>query len=106
MRVFKYDLASATSMGASFNSASQQLVQEVVCCIQAVFTGTPNGTFKLQISNDNTNWSDYTGSDYAITTAGNVAWNVSNIGFNYLRVVYTRSSGTGSCSITISGKGV
>jgi hypothetical protein len=92
-------------MGASFNSPSQQVHQYVVACIQAVFTGTPDGTLKLQISNDDTNWTDYTGSSEAISGAGNFAWNIINIGFQYVRLVYTRSSSTGSLSATVSGKG-
>lgn len=106
MRVFEYQLVSAHSMAESYTSPSQSLNQTSMCCVQAVFSGVPVGSLKLQISNDNSNWSDYTGSDYAVTTAGNVSWNVSNIGFQYIRVVYTRTSGTGSLSITVNGKGV
>lgn len=106
MRVFEYQLVDAESMGASITSDSQQLIQEVVCCVQAVFTGSPVGSIKLQISNDSSNWTDYTGSATSISAAGDVAWNLSNIGYRYLRVVYTRTSGTGSLSVTVSGKGV
>lgn len=88
--------------------------------IQAVFTGSPVGTLKLQISTDNVpaptlgsanmasnvvNWSDYTGSSVAVTTSGNFVWNLSFIGYRWIRLAYTKTSGTGSLTVTASGKG-
>jgi hypothetical protein len=106
MRVFEYPLVVNQSMAADYTGASQQMVQMVMGAIAARFSGTPNGTLKLQISNDNSNWTDYTDSDYALTTSGSVSWNLNNIGYQYVRVVYTRNSGTGTLNVTVSGKGV
>lgn len=107
MRVFEYTLLSAGDMSqATVTSNSQQLVQMAVASIQAVFTGSPVGTLKLQISNDNSNWTDYTNSSVSVTTSGNFLWNLVSVGFQYVRVVYTKSSGTGSLTVTVSGKGV
>lgn len=81
--------------------------------------GTPAGTFKLQVSNDPgreskggaanvtevTNWTDYTGSSQAITTDGDHAWNLANIGYKWARVVYTRTSGSATLTGRVNGKG-
>ena len=84
--------------------------------IQIFFTGSPVGTFKLQMSNDYgfnnsgspntpkevlqtakiTNWTDIVDSPLAVSAAGNVAWNFQNAGFEWVRVVYTPTSGTGT----------
>lgn len=106
MRSLNYkQLATAVSMSASINSTSQQMNQYAVACVQAVFTGSPVGVLKLQISNDNSNWTDYGGSEQSISAAGNFAWNLANIGYQYVRLVYTKTSGSGALSVTVSGKG-
>jgi len=79
--------------------------------IQLVFTGAPVGEFKLQASNDLgmpasagdsqkyvgvDNWTDVEGSDQAISAAGNHMYQVQNAGYNWVRVVYTATSGSGT----------
>lgn len=82
--------------------------------IQAVFDGAPNGILKLQISNDFaptnptqtiTNWSDYTGSQVAVTGSGNWAWNIEPLGFRWLRLAYVPTSGTGTLNAIAVAKG-
>lgn len=113
MRIANLDLIAATAqdMSSSFNLNGVWLGHICNFSIQLVFTGTPNGTFKLQGSNDAgspdggsqpflysgvTNWTDITGSSQAITTAGDLMYQFENAGFNFVRVVWTRSSSTGS----------
>lgn len=61
------------------------------------WTGTIAGTFKLQASNDNVDFSDLTGSSTTITTGGGTyGWNQSAAGYTYVRVVFTQSSGSGN----------
>lgn len=89
--------------------------------IQAVWTGTPTGTIKLQASSDSpvgdnaiadpsstiTNWSDISNSSYSITgAAGNYMWNFSGCGFRFVRVSYTNASGSGTLTAKLSAKGV
>lgn len=79
--------------------------------IQLVFTGTPNGNFRLQASNDQgsidsatstvqtdsiVNWTDIADSAASVTAAGDVMWTVENAGYTWVRVVYTAVSGSGS----------
>jgi hypothetical protein len=109
------------SMGASFNTDAVYLGHIVNFAIQAVFTGTPNGSFKLQCSNDKgdedkgnggwnarnvTNWTDITGSSFAVVAAGDVTWDSQNCGYRWVRVVWTRTASTGSASIRFNAKGI
>lgn len=84
--------------------------------IQLVFTGTPDGTFKLQVSNDRgqpeasgdaqkyagvTNWTDVADSSQTISAAGNVYYDVQLSGAEWVRVVWT-ASGAGSGTPTLT----
>lgn len=75
--------------------------------VQLTFTGTPDGAFKLQASNDPgninsagpvkqvsglSNWTDITGSAVIVSAAGTHMWNVENAGYNWVRVVWEASS--------------
>lgn len=106
-------------LNANYNSSPQQVWVKYGFFIQAVWTGTPTGTFKLQISGDPqsnvpgaapTNWSDYSGSSEAISAAGNFYWNVGEVFFNWVRLVYTDGSGGTSTAVltasTFNAKGV
>jgi len=84
--------------------------------IQVTTTGTPSGTFKLQMSNDNPEyggkyplstmtWVDIDGSTLTVTAAGNIAWNAQGAGYLWARVVWTKSSGTGTIAGRFNGKG-
>lgn len=67
--------------------------------IQAVWSNgsTPMGVMSLQASNDSTNWSDIPNS--SLTVAGNNGNNIFNVSknayYNFVRLVYTRTSGDG-----------
>ena len=79
--------------------------------IQLVFTGSPQGNFKLQASNDVgsidsasastqvsgiTNWTDIADSAVTVSAAGDVMWTVENAGYTWVRVVWTATGGSGS----------
>jgi hypothetical protein len=81
--------------------------------IHLIWTGTPNGTFSVQGSN-NHNQQDPSSDDWvslplspAPTAAGSASSamvNVSGLGFPWLRVSYTNTSGTGTFSCYVFGK--
>lgn len=113
MRIGNDDILNGTpvSMSASFNLTPVYLGFIINYNIQLVFSGTPNGSFKLQCSNEPgrpsatqesertsniTNWTDITGSSQSISAAGDHSWDGQNAGYLWVRVVYTRNSGTGS----------
>lgn len=121
MRFEPKQIISAGDMSqATVVSNGIDMNQIALASIQAVYTGAPVGTLTLEISNDIvaidptvanqgaavTNWSTYTGSSLAISAAGNFTYNLSDIGYRWIRVKYTKTSGTGTINATLSAKGV
>lgn len=113
-------IISACDMsGASCISSGIDLQQIGTLSLQAVYTGAPVGTLKVQVSADNVqpsqtanptanvvNWTDYTGSSVAISAAGNTLYNMTFAGYRWARLVYTKTSGTGTINATANGKGI
>ncbi len=116
------------SLGASFNGAAfglDHLVGYAVCGVYT--TANAEGTIKLQASNnpftvgDPTNfnptgpnygenpdatWDDISGATEVVaSTSGTFFFNVSDVYYRGFRVVWTRSSGTGTLTTFIWGKG-
>lgn len=115
-----------TVLSATRNSAAQQLYNSFVYAIQVVITGTPTGSLKLQASCDQAysgkptsgssglnplpvNWTDIASSSQAVTAAGSVIWNITDPGYNWVRIVYTDTSSGSSTAVIASssfnGKG-
>lgn len=119
MQVYNKQIVTNVVMNANLASAAYNVQQLFGVAIQARFTGTPTGTFKLQASSDPatayiegqnapTNWSDIPDSTYAVSAAGNYMWNVFDIMYNYIRVVYTDGSSgasTAVLNVQINAKG-
>ena len=102
-------------------------VSDISC--QAIFTGSPVGTIKLQVSNDPqspsklsgvgqwfpdfnnianqanvTNWTDVANSSQAVSAAGTFTWDYPQCGFAWIRCVYVHSSGTGTVRMEMFAK--
>jgi len=99
-------------MAASINSDAVLIDQIYGYAVQCVFTGSPVGTLKIQTSCDIlqgtevvSTWTDLAGATFAVSAAGNASFNYDAQYYQYFRVVYTRTSGTGALSITYNGKG-
>lgn len=121
MRVYNIPLQlTSTTLNTNITSQALQLYSMLGFSIQIVFTGTPTGTLKLQGSSDPvpqadpnslvpTNWTDINNSSQAISAAGSFLWNVSDVQYNYVRLVYTDgSSGMSTAVVTsaiFNGKG-
>jgi hypothetical protein len=113
MKFANEKIISAADMSSSFSSNPILLDQIYGYSFQAIFTGSPNGTFKLQCSNDDvklsssvTVWSDIGSTSQAISASGDLTYNVTAAFYKWVRIVYTRSSGSGSCDIVYFAKGV
>lgn len=74
--------------------------------IQAVFTGAPSGTLKIQYSLDKINWSDLPNSSEGVTGAGNHIWDISHLAVLYARLVYKKTTGSGILTAKAYGKGI
>lgn len=127
MRTFNKQIATAAAMNANYNSPYVPLKQIYMYTMAAIVTGTPTGSIKLQASNDPetndtqtnatsgtapavgpTNWVDITSSSFNLTASGETMWNIYFVGYNYVRVVYTDTSGgtsTATMNIVFNGKG-
>lgn len=110
MRIALVPLVSAQVLNASFFSKPQQLNMIFGYSIQAVITGTPTGSVRLQASNDQfveiepgnnppIVWTDISGSTFTVTAAGNEMWNVSDVGYTWVRIAYTDTSGGTSAAV-------
>jgi len=76
--------------------------------LQLVFTGTPTGTFFVDLSLDQTNWTPITfsASPVASGSAGNIYLDMNQLSAPYIRVRYVASSGAGSLNAMITSKQV
>ncbi len=111
-----------TDMSSSFNMKPVWLGHIVNYSIQVVFTGTPGGNFTLQASCDPghpnaasdaekyadvVNWTTVADSAFTVSAAGDVMYNVQNTGYEWVRVVWTQTSGSGTItSARVKVKGV
>jgi hypothetical protein len=113
MRVSNIDLLDIDNVREEVDLADNAELQPIWlghiinCGIQLVFTGTPDGEFQLQISNDPgdphnpsesesyadvTNWTDVVDSNATISAEGNVYYELQNAAAEWVRVVWTASS--------------
>jgi len=108
VRIAQGDLVlSSTSLAANVTSDPIYLGHICNYGIQIFFTGTPDGNFKLQLSNDMgnpqaadrvnedyqvTHWTDIAGSTAAVAAAGDLAYNIENAGYRWVRVVWGADS--------------
>ena len=112
MRIKNGDLSlDGTDMESNIISEPIWLAHIAYYSIQVVFTGSPDGSFKLQASNDEgkndvetgqpniTNWTDIEGSTQAISSSGDHTYSVADPGYRWVRLVWTDSS---SSSATIT----
>lgn len=98
-----------TSLSISWESDPILLTSVVNYSIQLFFSGSPVGSLKLQTSNDEgnitaasqaersvgvTHWTDYFGSTQAIAAAGDHVWTVQNVGYKWVKIVWTHTSGS------------
>lgn len=115
MRIKNYDLVlSDSDMQDAISSDPIYLGHIAHFSIQLVYTGTPNGAFKIQVSNDLgavedkidlaqiTNWTDLPNSSTAITAAGSMLFNESDIPYRWARLVWTDSSSGDPSTVTVA----
>lgn len=118
MKIGNFAVFGANGADASVNQTSAAFVIPYVLgfAFQAYITGSAAGTVALQASCDPgltdqqaapTNWTTIANSSLSISSAANVLENYGQAesNFNWIRVVYTASSGTGTIQGRINTKG-
>ena len=112
-------VVTGADASVSQTSAHGLLAHMIGFSIQAIITGTAIGSLKLQGSSDPvpdsnfpasgnwnvSNWTDIADSSEPVTGAGTIEYNVKSVYYNWVRVVYTSSSGTGTMVIRFNTKG-
>jgi hypothetical protein len=112
-------ILTAQSMGATFTSPITEIKLQDNVGIQLNWTGAPVGTFDVQVSMDHKqdangnvtvvgNWISLALSPAIIAAAvPDTAYiDLNQLSAPYIRVVYTRTSGTGVLNMFITAKGV
>lgn len=113
-----YQIITAGDMStASITSAISNIQYLDNISLQLIWTGSPVGTFAVQGSLDHsqdslgnvTNAGTWDGltlnpAPAAIGSAGHILLDLNELSFPWIRVVYTKTSGTGSLTAWIGGK--
>lgn len=91
------------TLGETRNLAAIPMGDNVDASVQLVWTGTPAGNFKLQVSNDpvNTtpaNWTDVANTETTVSAAGSLVFEFPDCTVEHLRVVYT-ATGAGTAPV-------
>lgn len=115
-----YHVINAVTMGGSITGAATNIQYLDNVSVQLIFTGTPTGTFTIEGSlNYSENPYDHSqinaGTWTAITlpttasasgAAGDILIDLNQLSFPWIRIKYTRSSGTGTLDAYVSAKAV
>lgn len=115
MKRHNFEIFSSDDLSGNLTSEPISLFNIYGFSIQLVYTGSPNGAFVLEGSNDAsfdnqkntppTNWTELSGTTATIIAAGSYIYNYSLVPFNWVRVKWTFSSGSGSLNGRINIKG-
>lgn len=113
-------IVNNVQMNSNINSEAIPLPNIYGFAVQAVYTGTPTGTIKLQASVDAfkyasdinpqvpTNWNDIDNSSLIVSSAGIYTINFIGSFYTFFRFVYTDASGgtsTARVTVTVNMKG-
>lgn len=101
--------SQAVSSTTSYRTAAIDMRFMDTAALEVEWTGTPVGTLSVEASLDGSTWyptgqqcTDPTGAG----STDNSLINCMGIGFAYLSLKYTNSSGSGTLTVTAVGKGL
>jgi hypothetical protein len=104
-----FDIDAAVSLASSANGTAVSVMKQFEgFSLQAVISSASslNGTLKLQAAIDSattpTNWADIGGTTAAVTADGVTMWSIGRHHFKWVRIVYTRTAGSGTMTTTIN----
>lgn len=97
----------AVSMGATITGASTNIMNCDRVGYEIVYTGTPTGTFSVEVSNTGTYWQTLTlSTPVTASGAGGNDFIDCETASKYCRLIYTRTSGTGTLSVALTAKSI
>ena len=111
MRIGNDNIVIGSDLSANQTSNPIWLGHIVNYSLQIVFTGTPGGNFRLQVSNDLgnpsaakdvnvnadiQNWTDVADSSITVSAAGDVFYDVRDSAARWVRVLWTQTGGSGT----------
>lgn len=102
------DVVSNEIMTDAITSKAIHAKQARTIGLTIIFTGSPTGTFTVEASNDETNWIELVFTEGAITAAGSPgshALTLKEYPYEFIRVLYAFTSGTGSLNVQAKMKG-
>ncbi len=100
---FNKTAINAVSMGSDITSDVVDISEVSGFAAHCIFTGSPVGNIIVEGGNDGTNFSQVGSSTTA--SLDQYLLNAENQHYRYVRVRYVRTSGTGTLTVYISGKG-
>lgn len=103
--LFNIPIVTNGDMSSDITSDITDLSKVDGYAVYAKWTGTPQGSIKLQVSVDGINYVDLDGSSTVVNNAGEALWEVTTAFYDKVRLVYTSSSSTGTLNAQINGKG-
>lgn len=96
---------------ATVNGPAISLDMVVALSVHSVSTSTGVGTIKVQVSNDPpgskapSNWADLSGATISVTAASSLVLPKIDVSYQWCRLVYTKTSGSGSLTARIKSIG-
>lgn len=113
--------AATKSMAATITSDPFPMKNMTLMAVAVTVSSSssPVGTIKLQACCDTgvgidgsmqgitglSNWVDITSASQAITADGTTLFDLRDVPYRWVRVVYTRSSGSGTMAVHVNAKG-
>lgn len=100
-------LVTGGDMSGNITSPAMSIKMYDNISVQCTFTGSPTGTFAVEVSNDNSNWTALASPPAAAAGSGATTRGVyTSVPDQWMRVKFVFSSGSGSLNVFVSGKGL
>jgi hypothetical protein len=74
--------------------------------VQGIYSGNPQGTLFIEYPLNKIDWDTLGSSTILINGQGNTIWDLSQVSVPFMRLSYTRVTGTGVLSAKAYGKGI
>ena len=98
-------ISSGDMSQASISSSALDIREAHHVAVQAVWTGSsPVGTLSVQGSIDGSTYTEVQSASAVSGNSGSLLINLSNVAYSNLKLVYTKTSGTGTINAKVALK--